>query len=227
MDDKYLLKLYNTKGNSDNGTEFDLLEAINAFSFEDLYYCVPEDGTELEGCAVITGKQVIVSYSKDHGLGVHNGLYARVMKDLKGGGSISNNEIPRLAAELQMNYIRGRIDFSARTDGYYGRTVDRYGCLAFNIPDRDFTEDEIEQFRFFYDNYNESIKWLSSKSNFEVTFVRYQRGTNGEIIKEIIKSKNLDLLKEYIESRKANDKNNGTNKLEDEVIISSMGVKKR
>ena len=57
--------------------------------------------------------------------------------------------------------------------------------------------------------------------------MRYQRGPNGEIIKEIIKSKNLDLLKEYIENRKANDKNNGTNKLEDEVIISSMGMKKR
>ena len=38
---------------------------------------------------------------------------------------------------------------------------------------------------------------------------------------------NVASLKEYIESRKANDKNNGTNKLEDEVIISSMGMKKR
>ena len=71
------------------------------------------------------------------------------------------------------------------------------------------------QMNNFYNEYNESIKWLCARCEFKVTFNNYYCNEDGVVCHKKVESKSLDELKKYIESRISNNSKN----YDDEVII--------
>ena len=121
-------------------------------------------------------------------------------------------------AEKKYNHDKGVSEFTERNK----ETLDKYTDTL-----KKLNGDDFDLYSSAYDEYNESIKWLSKSSNFEVTFPLYYKDYNGKSVRKIHTSKSLDSLLEYINSRITYDINNGTSKLEDEVILSSQIVTKK
>ena len=171
----------------------------------------------LGGFFVCTPKQYIIGYNSNFGSGAHITAYARVMKDIMGGGKISSmEELTFLGTRCTDEYICGRIVYEKSGFDNYGMPLLK-GLINFSIKNNSSTisNSMFESFKKFYEDYNREISLACNKPNdhFIVSFFDKDN-------KKRVESKNLDLLYAYLE-------NHIDETLDDEVEENIIGVKSK
>lgn len=187
--------LYNTKDKGSYRSDMDLAEGMKDFSFCKFCNRAWLD-TETGSAIVITGKQYIVSYTADFGRGPHAGVFARIMKEFKGGGKIGDNnkEVLSLVRELKDRYINARIDYSGDED-YYHHKLGR-GTMTFYFGNKSFSPNEYAVFEQFYDKYYEDIK--SAHELYRLSIDYEYEDSDGE--KKVVRTKGLEDIRDYIKN---------------------------
>lgn len=176
---KELLRMGFYQNRSDNGRNYnyDLSLLTNNFDFyEFIDYAerFKEDLKDYGAFIVVTGKQYIIGYNASFGEGTHLSSFARVMKDLKGGGYILNSqEAKYLTDECVNKYLTGRIMYE-RSESY-GRPKCS-GHISFNLVGKIVNYEQLNVFRKFIDNYGIEIKRIIKKYGMDkfkiiVTFI--------------------------------------------------------
>ena len=186
----------------DRSYNFDIKEVSKKFSF--LNFVDEAKKSELnnyKGFIVITDSNYLIGYTSHFGKGTHYGAFARVMKDIKGGGLISGQrEEIYLIGECRTYYITGRILCEKQLDNENG--ISSYlGRIHFTIP-KEINNNMINQFKKFYNEYNSEIELVIKRNNnFSVS---YSTGSNDnvkglnnldEILNILEEKKNLKILK--------------------------------
>ena len=165
---------------------FNLKEMIDAFDFLEFIKHNNKNFNEgKSGILVITNKQYIISYSRNYGYGNHLPAFARLFKDLQGGGFLTKKGAEKIFLEGIKKYIIAKIFF-----GYENTNT---GVILFDRLENLNTQN-LEVFYEFYNNYNKIIEDICKNYNFEVAYF--------DKSKKIIKSKNMDNLLLYIENQK-------------------------
>lgn len=137
---------------------------------------------------VMTTKQYVMGYNAGFGFGSHYASYARVLKDISGGGAINNDrDLATLSFKCQANYITIRI-CCEKTEGKH------VSCMSVNIPKNGITKEQFEIFEQFYNDYNDEIEKLCNKFNCHVTFTK----RDGSVKMYI--SNNLNEVRDYLKS---------------------------
>lgn len=169
---------------------YDINPLIDNFSFYDFI----NSKDDLGGFIVITNKQYIIGYNSSFGKGTHLSSYARVMKDLSGGGYISNQmDATFLALNCKKTNITARINYEKIGNGSY------CGGISFDLTllKDGISKEQLEEFKLFYDDYNEEIESISSKLGIQNFYVEFKyKDTNGAVKRHI--SNNLDELYKYL-----------------------------
>lgn len=159
MEDNKLIitGFYDRKKGKGSSWNFDLSPLITDFSF---YKFIKENNDEeVGGFAVITNEQYIIGYNAGFGNGTHASSFARVMKDINGGGRINNaTELMFLANECRQKFIVARIVFD-----------NNQGYINFEFPNK-ISDNMYNSFKRFYEDYNVEIIFVSKKYNFHVHF---------------------------------------------------------
>lgn len=206
---------YYTKGKTgDARYNYDLLPLITDFSFYD--FCMEAKDDEHGAFLVITNKQYIIGYNRGFGEGTHSASFARVMKDIHGGGEIKNeNEVIRLDTMLDRTSIEARIIYELYQDSETHQ-VQRQGYLHFDMGyhrmPRFVSYSQYEQFLKFYEKYNDEIKQVCKKFNFVVNYYTYDE--NG--IGTHHPSTSLEEIRDYMSKHLIDDVVD-----EDEIILNS------
>ena len=192
-DNLLITGFYNRKSGLGSSWNYDLIPLITNFSF---YKFISDDKSdEFGGFIVITDKQYIIGYNAGFGYGTHASSFARVMKDINGGGRINSaKELMNLTDECCKKFIVARIVFE-----------NNQGYINFEIP-KEISSYMYNSFEKFYEAYNDEIKSVANRYNFEVSYTDLLK-------KEQIISSNLDNINMYLK----NIINN--NYVEDELII--------
>lgn len=197
---------------------FDLKKEIEGFTFTNLIKNALEkeakrkrDGKNRGNGAVlvITDKQYVLTYNYGFGLGHHMPAFARVYKELHGGGEIeeSTSKINDLSSTCKREYICARILFENEAGGLFFE----------NISQKTINHMNYQQFLKFYEENNEEIKRVSNNnSGFYVSF--HYVNEAGEKVES--RTKDLDALKEYFESKLKNITEDVPTSSDDEVILS-------
>lgn len=178
---------------------YNLSETIDNFNFTDFLHTNTK--SEHGGIIVITNNQYIIGYTEGFGTGSHRVAFARVMKDLTGGGKISNSEeADRLSKKCTNNFLTARILYDYRGDNE--NRIARYsGAIYIDLPQHDtITKEQFESFKKFYEDYNQELTILIRKKGINNFNIQY-----GELDKEdtkaIKKVDNLDDIYKYLEKR--------------------------
>ena len=212
--------LYYQKGrNYGSLYNFPLKPLITDFSFYD--FCESAYSPDHGAFLVITDKQYVVGYNAGFGEGSHLYAFARVMKDMHGGGDIKDEkEALKLDMDLESQYPFARIIYETYEDDSTHQTRN-VGYITFIFAtfgkNKTFTPLQYEQFMKFYEKYNEEIKFVCKKFNFYVNYTT--RGETGSI--EHHYSKNLDGVLDYIKNHIVNKKVDNN-----EIILNSEELKK-
>ena len=218
------LKRKDNKGSCYN---FDLYEMINKFSFYDFCDAVKRKDIDNNGaCLVITDNQYVLSYNSSFGRGTHEGTFARIIKELYGGGEITNeNDAWVLYKKCEKEYITARITYEAGINSLPFRPSFE-GRIAFNFirnikenKNMTITNGMLESFKSFYNTYNSEIEYVCNKFNFKVVFSYIK---DNKVIKD--SSNNLDNLYNFIASLL--DENKNVNEEESIIGISNNFLKK-
>ncbi len=151
---------------------YNIKELSEDFSFFDFAHSVQIGDVEYNGgILVCTPKQYILSYNLGFGSGSHNSTFARVEKDLHGGGSILvQDELP-LREKCRNKYIHAKI--------LYGR-VDPLnfsfkGFIDFYIPDK-ISQRSFESFKAFFDDFASEISLASRNiQDFSINYCIYSK----------------------------------------------------
>ncbi len=201
MDKDY--KTYVTKGNITNEKwNFDLEPLISEFSLLD--FCRSglrnKDYEDHGAFLVITNQQYVIGYNSKFGIGPHMEAYARVEKDMHGGGDITSfQELVTLSTNLSIRAITGRIMYEpVMLEGYSRPIYDGYihFCMAtHNGTNRVITQEQYEQFLAFYNEYNEQFLAAAHNYRFRVQFSYLS--PDGKLKKDVCDS--LDNLKTFME----------------------------
>lgn len=174
---------------------------------------------------VITNKQYIIGYNAGFGAGTHLSAFARVTKDLFGGGYIANqNEAFKLTGICCRNYITGRIVYECVGYNEYQRPI-YSGYINFNLNEFDnkITLEQFETFKKFYNDYNEDIKYVTKKYGLNKFYVRFcYKDSNGDGKEN--KSNSLDELYNHLSKNIDIDK---TSIDEQEIIVGKTGKNKK
>ena len=175
---------------------------------------INETGSKLKGYVIITGKQHFLGYTAGDGIKTQVVTYARIMKDLTGGGIIRNNsEIEYLQSTLKRQYLVGDIVFGP---AMIRERIQYDGCLQFGEI-KDITYNQYEQFLQFYDEYNEKIRLVCRRFNFYVYYSN--RDFKNKLTEQ--HSKSLDELKEELAKHLIESRNDDIN----EVILGEEKTK--
>jgi len=167
------LNNYYTKGvDSLDKYNFPLEPLIKNFSFYE--FCSHPGEEDYGGFLVITNRQYVVGYNSSMGSGSHANAFARVMKDLSGGGYINDSlEVIILERELESKYVTARILYEPYYDGSEER-IKRAGGIVFIfagfLGNKKINYEQYENFLKFYDKYNEEIKYVCKKYKFTVNY---------------------------------------------------------
>lgn len=168
---------------------FELEPLIKNFSFYDFFHDASfVDIEDFGAFAVLTTKQYVVGYNAGFGYGSHYSSYARVLKDISGGGLITNErDLSYLSFKCMNDYITFRIC----CEKIKGK---RASCITINIPKNGITQEQFDVFEKFYIDYNREIESVCNRYSCHVSFSKYE--TPGRIFL----SKNLDEVREYLRS---------------------------
>lgn len=178
---------------------YDLYSMIKDFNFTD--FLNTDTRNEHGGIIVITNNQYIVGYTEGFGVGSHRVAFARVMKDLNGGGRIQDyNEAKKLADICTNNFITARILYDYRGDNEFG-TPTYSGTIYFDLPTNDtITYEQYKSFEKFYEDYNKELEILIRKygsNKFNIQFGCIDE--NGTKAVKIVDS--LNEIYNYLETR--------------------------
>ena len=178
-----------------NKYNFDLKELIDGFSFVDFVHYVQNGSTEYNGgFLVFTPKQYILGYNAEFGTGSHNRTFARVEKDLNGGGEIETyQDMLKLSTECRNKYFHARILYGKVSDEILG--IHKFkGFIDFYVPDR-ISPRVLESFKRFYEDYDEEIKLVNRNTGLEFSVNYYKHGDSG-----FTSNSSLEELYIYLES---------------------------
>ena len=205
----------------ESGYNYDLAPFINDFSFYD-YIDYAErhkrDVDDYGGYVVITNNQYIIGYNSSFGSGTHLSSFARTMQDIKGGGKIYNiDDAMRLTMECFDNFLTAVIVYE-QTRETINSDIEYRGYISFDLTNG-VSEDQIKVFDQFYEDYNDELTYVTKKfkGKFDVLYSYIDK--NGKT--KIVKSNNLDSLKECLLTQINNDK-----KVYDEEIIGKKVLSK-
>ena len=187
----YITREIDTPGVSYN---YDLLPLIDNFTIRQFCDDVPrkqDEMTDISGVLVITPKQYILGYTRDYGLSTHLIGYARVNKDIHGGGKINNDDdLQYYYNDCRKSYITGRLGADVRLKhGFLGYEYN----LRINFP-ADMTWELYDSFFNFYRDHNEEIKELNALYGFTVSCCIIDE----EGVKNIKSFPNLDPILTYL-----------------------------
>lgn len=190
------------KSGRGNPYDYDLFPLIKDFSFLNFMYEARAYRYDDYGAfLVISNKQYIIGYNAGFGIGSHNSAFAKVYKEMHGGGTIYNpKDADVLNSLCNKNFITARI-FTEKISGGYT------GCIHFSIPKDGISLEQFKLFEQFYDDYNEEISLTVSKygiTNFYVSYRTLRKNcdniySSDDLIQH--SDKNLDNLKEFLRSR--------------------------
>ena len=192
---------------------YNLSEMITNFNFTD--FLNTNTQTEHGGIIVITNNQYIIGYTEGFGAGSHRVAFARVVKDLTGGGYIRNyEEADKLSKICTNNFLTARILYDYRGDNENG-TPQYSGALYIDLPKKDtITKEQFESFKKFYEDYNQELKMLIRNKGIKTFNIQY--GCIDEDNTKAVKIvDSLDEIYKYLETRI--DENKAI--LEEEIII--------
>ena len=191
----------NRKVGRGSNFNYDLYPLISDFCFEKLTefpkFVKDEEGNSYEDYGaffVITDKQYIIGYTAGNGAGTHKSAFARVEKELQGGGVINNSVDAKVLTDkcMQENicariyYCNGIINNFSRYSGH----------IDIDLTDTIITKEKFEIFKLLYDKYNQELLYLSSKNKgfqVEYTYLEGNRVLRNE-------SNSLDSLYLYFEN---------------------------
>lgn len=215
--DKDLELFYNKGKTGDAKYNYDLLPLIKDFSFYD--FCASSRSDEHGGFVVITNKQYIVGYNRGFGEGSHMASFARVMKDIHGGGEISERDAVMLDLSLEKEAIVARIVYEKYEDDI-SHEVNEQGYIHFIMGNyrinKLITLSQYQQFLKFYDKYNEELKYVCRRFNFTISYYNYDENGLGHHHE----SYSLDAVKEYMSKHLTDDF-----LVDDEIILNESRTK--
>ena len=212
-------EFYERKVGRGSNFNYDLYPLINNFSFYDLIDKSKDSNSNLEdygAVIVITDKQYIIGYTAGYGAGTHNSAYARIMKELLGGGEISNlSDAEVLCDKCRKQYLTARIYYS-RLITNYGSDDSFTGTIEFDLTNNNVTPEKFEMFKLLYDQYNSELLSLALKRN-KFSVIYYYK-ENDRVMKN--ETNSLDSLYLYLEDHLINTTNN-----DNELIIGTSKSK--
>ena len=201
MDADY--KNYVTKGNITNEKwNFDLSPLMEEFDL--LSFCREglriNDYEDHGAFLVITNQQYAIGYTTNFGTGPHMETFARIEKDMNGGGEITTfQELVQLSTRLSMRAITARIMFEPVFLDNRSRPVYEgymHFCMAtHNGKNRTITQEQYKEFLNFYEEYNQQFIAASHNYRFHVQFSYI--GEDGKLKKDVCDS--LDSIKSFME----------------------------
>lgn len=166
------------KSGNGRAYNYEIEPLISNFDFDTFIRDVEKSKEEVKehgAFVVITNKQYIIGYNAGFGEGTHLSAFARTTKDLFGGGYIANqNEAYKLTGICCRNYITARIVYECI--GYNENRRPIYsGYINFNLNEFDnkITTEQFENFKIFYNDYNEDIKYVTKKYGLNKFYVRF------------------------------------------------------
>ena len=209
---------YKRKVGRGSNFNYDLFPLINNFSFCDLVdYALEQDKKDTEekledygAFFVITDKQYIIGYTAGNGAGTHKSAFARVQKELQGGGVIATlSEAKILTEKCLKNNITARIYYAK---SYLNNFLNYSGHIDIDLTDSIITPEKFELFKQLYYKYNDELLYLSSKGKgFQVEYIYLEKN---KVLRH--ESTSLDSLYLYLEQ---NINKENTNNSNDEIII--------
>ena len=164
---------------------FDLNEMIESFDFLD--FIKPSNKRFKDyraGIVVFTDNQYIISYSRDYGYGDHLPAFARLFKDLEGGGLLTKRKAEKTYLEGIKKYVIAKI--------YFGYENNSEGVILFDHL-KNFNKNSLKFFYDFCNDYNDTIKSICNNTNFQVAYFDEN--------KKIIASKSMNNLLLYIKNK--------------------------
>ena len=183
---------------------YDILPLIHNFSFTEFLSTAKD--TEHGGFLVITNKQYIIGYTAGFGIGTHRATFARVMKEILGGGAITNmQDVRNLANCCIKNLFTARITYDYKGNNKSGLPI-YSGSLYFKLPQGDtITKEQFEIFKLFYKDYNQELQVLIRKYGIEKFNIQYGNidSSGTKVIKTI---NSLDEFYNYLATRIDNNK---------------------
>jgi len=175
---------------------FDLEDLMKNFDFYD--FCANSGEQDSNAFIVFTNHQYVMGYTAGFGEGSHVYAFARIYKELHGGGNISSEgEAINLSSLLQRDYLTVRV-LCNETEGLNGKY--HHGRLYFDTDSffrrkPDITPSQYGQFLKFYEAYAGDIKRICEKYGMVVEFNSLEDG----VIKRHT-SKSLDEVATYLQS---------------------------
>ena len=189
---------YGRKNGNGFHFNYDLLPLIHNFSFIEFFETIINN--DQNGFLVITNNQYIIGYTDSFGIGTHRVAFARVIKDLTGGGFINSyEEANKLSTECCNNFITARITNDYRDNNNFG-FPSHTGAIYFKLPGNNtITKDQYEVFKKFYNEYAKELSILIRKYGIQKFNIQYEY-LNEEGTKIIKTTDNLDELYVYLET---------------------------
>ncbi len=194
---------YFRKG-KDNGLlyNFDLIPLIDGFDFYEFCDNGQKQTGDYGGFIVITDKQYIVGYNSGFGIGSHRNVFARVYRDIHGGGPVNSDiETMEFERKLLTSALVGKIHFelTAQLDAPTHHTGHIH--FDFTAPGsknqiKPITEKQFKQFKKFYEKYNKDIKYVCQRFDFKIILTYHD--TFGELI--TVTSSDLQALYNFMEN---------------------------
>ncbi len=164
MDDYEGFIRRSNKGDSYN---FNLESHIKKFDIYVFFQCNLRDKY---GFLVITPEKYLIGYNARYGEGTHIGAFARVYRDIHGGGKISGDKeavylghkcIDEYFTACLVNEYRGNEILKEHNNRVY---------MCFEFADREIDDNSLKVFKKFYDDYNHEVSFLSIHNGFRVYF---------------------------------------------------------
>lgn len=175
---------------------FPLIRDFDFYSFIDYAEKHKNVISDYGGFIVITPKQYIIGYNSNFGTGTHFSSFARVTKEIYGGGSIqSSKEAKSLVNYCLDNFIVGSIIYECIEE--YG-VPKCSGYISFDIKNKKISLEEFHSFEMFYNGYNAEIRRVISKYGIDKFNVVINIKNDSKI--ERIVSDCLDELYIYLKS---------------------------
>ena len=203
---------------------FDIISMIREFDYDDFIYNA-KNNSENGSFLVITNNQYIIGYNASFGVGDHHPAFARVMKDINGGGVIRDkNHASQLATDCKKEYLCARLVYEYLHDNEHG--IPQYGgFIHFTLPRENYkiTPMQFENFKLFYDKYNNDIKYSISKIGKSRLYIYFTYYDQDNKLKRSDDYSDLDALYEFLsnnidETKEISNEN---------IIIGNNVIKKR
>ena len=200
---------YQNRDTNGNDYNYDLAPLIHDFDFYDFIDYAEKYKEEIKDYGafiVITDKQYIIGYNASFGMGTHLSSFARVLKDIKGGGNIINSEeAKKLTDECINSFLTGRIMYE-RCD-----SVGRPRCeghISFNLIGKTITQEQLKTFNKFKEDYGQEINRIIKKYGKDKFKIIVTYKTETGMLESII-TDNLDdvyeVLEKYVDVEKTVD----------------------